>query len=149
MIIYVSIILGYGGIENFVFDVDDIILFILFSFVYYGDNWYFDDFFIGYSLIEIESFYVDLFGWFNDDGFFFELDGIDKFYVVGVIRLNSGWFIIFIVLFINLMLIKCDLLYMVGLLFVLNVYDNIWFSVVYVYDVIVVYNGYEILFNGY
>lgn len=147
--IHASITLGYGGIENPVLDADDITSPILPSFAYYGDNWYFDDFSIGYSLIETESFYVDLLGRFNDDGFFFELDGIDKLYAVGVIRSNSGRPTIPTASPINLTPIKRDLSYMAGLSSALNVYDNIWLSAAYVHDVTAVHNGYEILFNGY
>lgn len=146
---HASVTLGYGGIENPVLDADDVISPILPSFAYYGDNWYFDDFSIGYSLFETKNFYVDFLGRFNNDGFFFELDGIDKLYATGVVRSSSGRPTIPSASPINLTPIERDLSYMAGLSSALNIYDDIWLSMAYVHDVTSVHNGYEILLNSY
>lgn len=147
--IHASITVGYGGIENPVLDADDVTSPILPSFAYYGDNWYFDDFSVGYSLYETENFYVDLLGRFNDDGFFFELDGVDKLYATGVVRSSSGRPTLPSASPINLTPIERDLSYMAGLSSAVNVYDGMWLSAAYVHDVTNVHNGYEILLNGY
>jgi MipA family protein len=147
--IHASITVGYGGIENPVLDADDVTSPILPSFAYYGDNWYFDDFSLGYSLYETENFYVDLLGRFNDDGFFFELDGVDKLYATGVVRSSSGRPTLPTASPINLTPIERDLSYMAGLSSAVNVFDGMWLSAAYVHDVTNVHNGYEILLNGY
>ncbi len=46
---------------------------------YYGERFYLENTYLGYALIERESGYIDLVGELNDDGMFFELDGVDKF----------------------------------------------------------------------
>ncbi len=81
-----SITLGYGGIENPIRGAEHVSSVFLPHFAYYGENWYFDDFSLGYSLYQNESFYVDVVGTFNEDGFFFELDGIDNLFAVNAVR---------------------------------------------------------------
>jgi len=81
-----SLTVGYGGIENPVRGAENITSVILPHLAYYGENWYFDDFSLGYSLYQDQSFYLDVVGTFNEDGFFFELDGIDKLFAINAVR---------------------------------------------------------------
>lgn len=82
---HASITLGYGGIQNPVLNSDNFTSPILPNFAYYGDRWFVDNFALGYSLIENSNFYLDVSGRFNEDGFFFELDGIDKLFAAGAV----------------------------------------------------------------
>ncbi|MFY8274736.1 MipA/OmpV family protein [Pseudoalteromonas sp. SSDWG2] len=84
-----SITVGYGGIENPVRGSEHITSVLLPHLAYYGENWYFDDFSLGYSLYQSDAFYVDVVGTFNEDGFFFELDGIDKLFATSAVRNNT------------------------------------------------------------
>ncbi len=148
--IHTSITLGFGGIENPVLNAENVTSPILPSLAYYGDNWYFDDFSLGYSLVETKHFFVDLLGRFNDDGFFFELDGIDKLFATGIVSASPGNApTIPSASPIFLTPIKRDLSYMAGVSSAYNAYDDIWLSAAYLHDVTNVHNGYEIMFNGY
>lgn len=146
--IHASITLGYGGIENPVLGADNVTSPVLPSVAYYGDDWYFDDFSLGYSLIETPDYYVDLLGRFNDDGFFFELDGIDKLYATGVIRTGTDRPTRPSASPINLTPIERDLSYMAGVASAVNVYDSVWLSAAYFHDVTHVHDGYELLLTG-
>ncbi|WP_127019578.1 MipA/OmpV family protein [Rheinheimera mangrovi] len=46
---------------------------------YYGERFYLENSYVGYSLLEQENWYIDLVGSLNEDGMFFELDGTNKF----------------------------------------------------------------------
>lgn len=46
---------------------------------YYGDNFYLENTHLGYSLLEQDHVYIDLVGELNDDGMFFEFDGVNNF----------------------------------------------------------------------
>lgn len=81
-----SLTFGYGGIENPIHGAEDIVSFVLPHLAYYGENWYFDDFSLGYSVYQNRSVYFDVVGTFNEDGFFFELDGIDKLFAINGLR---------------------------------------------------------------
>lgn len=83
--LHASITVGYGGIQNPVLNSENFTSLILPNFAYYGDRWFIDNFALGYSLIEDSNFYLDVSGRFNEDGFFFELDGIDKLFAAGVV----------------------------------------------------------------
>lgn len=76
---------GYGLIENPLKARDDIEVFVLPEFSYYGERFYIENFVLGYSLVETEQFMFDLFGYFNEDGYFFELDGIEKITVASIL----------------------------------------------------------------
>jgi outer membrane scaffolding protein for murein synthesis (MipA/OmpV family) len=145
-----SITLGYGGIENPVINADNITSPVLPSLAYYGEHWYFDDFSVGYSLLETPSYYLDLFGRFNDDGFFFELDGIDKLFAVSAVSSKSGGRpSIPSATPINLTAIERDLSYMVGLSSAVQLYDDVWLNTAFVQDVTDVHNGHEFFVNVY
>ena len=46
---------------------------------YYGERFYLESSFIGYSIFENQHWYIDLVGSLNEDGMFFELDGVNNF----------------------------------------------------------------------
>lgn len=69
---------GYGLIENPLEARNDIDVYVLPEFSYYGERFYMENFVLGYSLHETPNLMIDLFGYFNQDGYFFELDGIEK-----------------------------------------------------------------------
>jgi len=144
-----SVTLGYGGIENPVLDAGNITSPILPSFSYYGDSWYFDDFSIGYSLIEAPNYYIDILGRFNDDGFFFELDGVEQLFALGAVSSGPGRPTIPSATPINLTPIERDLSYMVGVSSAFNLYDDIWLSGALLQDATDVHNGHEFLLNAY
>ncbi|WP_105265435.1 MipA/OmpV family protein [Pseudoalteromonas sp. T1lg76] len=81
-----SVTLGYGGIENPIQGAEHVTSVLLPHLAYYGEKWYFDDFALGYSLHQDKSWYLDIVGAFNEDGFFFELDGIDKLFATSAVR---------------------------------------------------------------
>ncbi|PHI36317.1 hypothetical protein CBQ28_15020 [Pseudoalteromonas sp. GCY] len=81
-----SLVVGYGGIENPLLGAEHFSSIFLPHFAYYGDRWYVDDFSLGYSLYQDKSIYIDLVATFNEDGFFFELDGVDKLFTTSLIR---------------------------------------------------------------
>ncbi len=80
-----DISLGYGGIQNPVAGRGNITTYALPNFSYYGERFYIEDFSLGYSLYEAPNFYIDLYSSFNEDGFFFELDGLSKFLLTDVL----------------------------------------------------------------
>jgi len=111
-----------------------------------GDNWFFDDFSFGYSLLETQDYYLDISTRFNDDGFFFELDGIDKLFAVGPIS-ESPTAPHYTP--ISLQPIKRDLSYLGGLAFGFQGVADIWFELATLQDITDVHNGHEIQFNAY
>ncbi|MEL4281010.1 MULTISPECIES: MipA/OmpV family protein [Shewanella] len=74
----ISLAAGYGALENPRAKVENINTWILPTWYYYGKNFYVENFTLGYSLYESESFIVDLQTRFNEDGFFYEFDGLNK-----------------------------------------------------------------------
>ncbi|MFB2649201.1 MipA/OmpV family protein [Shewanella mangrovisoli] len=74
----ISLAAGYGALENPRAKVENINTWILPTWYYYGENFYVENFTLGYSLYESESFIVDLQTRFNEDGFFYEFDGLNK-----------------------------------------------------------------------
>lgn len=46
---------------------------------YYGERFYLENTHLGYALLELDQVYVDLVGELNEDGMFFEFDGINQF----------------------------------------------------------------------
>lgn len=46
---------------------------------YYGERFYLENTHLGYSLIEEEHLYIDLVGELNQDGMFYEFDGVNNF----------------------------------------------------------------------
>ena len=74
----ISLAAGYGALENPRAKVENVSTWILPTWYYYGENFYVENFTLGYSLYESDNFIVDLQTRFNEDGFFFEFDGLNK-----------------------------------------------------------------------
>jgi MipA family protein len=58
---------------------------------YYGEHFYLENSFIGYSLVEQDNWYLDLVGGLNDDGYFFELDGVNQFGWWDALGIEGGY----------------------------------------------------------
>ena len=71
--------LGTGKVTTPLTNRDDLQGSVLPVISYYGERFFIENSFVGYSLIEREHWYLDLVGGLNDDGFFFELDGVNQF----------------------------------------------------------------------
>ncbi|WP_144213328.1 MipA/OmpV family protein [Shewanella donghaensis] len=67
----ISIALGWGNKTNPVNNYDDIPIYVIPSIAYYGENWFFDNFNIGYTLTEQESFTINLATSYSDERAFF------------------------------------------------------------------------------
>ncbi|MBQ4832148.1 MipA/OmpV family protein [Pseudoalteromonas sp. MMG010] len=85
-----SVSVGFGGLENPLIDAKNTLLPVIPHLSYYGDKWYIEDFSIGYSLIEEPGLIIDLFTDFNEDGFFFELNGLENFFITSQIPSGPG-----------------------------------------------------------
>ncbi|MCE9677759.1 MipA/OmpV family protein [Shewanella sp. AS1] len=83
--LHLSLALGYGGIENPRAKSDNIETYILPSWSYYGERFYVENFSLGYSLYESDSFILDLQTKLNEDGIFFEFDGINKVFLSDIL----------------------------------------------------------------
>lgn len=77
--------MGFGGIENPISGAKNINTYLLPNVSYYGEKFYFDDFAMGYSLVETPNWLVDIYSTFNEDGFFFELNGLDSFFLTNIV----------------------------------------------------------------
>lgn len=147
--LHASISFGYGGIETPIKQASNFITPILPHLAYYGERGYFDDFSLGYALLEDRNFYVDISTRFNEDGFLFELDGIDKLFATvslavpnrGELRPNSPK--------IELTPIKRNLSYLGGLAAGVNITDDIWVNFEALQDLTNTHNGHEFQLDGY
>lgn len=145
---HASVSIGFGGIENPVAQSENFVTPILPHLAYYGDKWYFDDFSLGYSLLESDSYYIDIAGRFNNDGFYFELDGIDKLFATfnadgsnkGAVRAIYPEYL--------LTPIERDLSYLAGVSGSMEVIDNVWVELAALNDVTGVHNGHEFQLNA-
>ena len=81
----ISLAAGYGVLENPRAKTDDVSTWAVPSWYYYGDKFYVENFTLGYSLFESDWLTVDLQGQLNEDGLFFELDGISKLFISDII----------------------------------------------------------------
>ena len=72
-----SIAAGYGYIENPRAKAEPVTTYLLPSVQYYGERFYLDNFTLGYSLYEGQHWLLDVQTRLNEDGFFFQLDGLD------------------------------------------------------------------------
>lgn len=70
---------GAGKITTPLSNRDDLQGSVLPAISYYGERFFIENSFIGYTLFEEDDWYLDLTGSLNDDGFFFEFDGINQF----------------------------------------------------------------------
>lgn len=67
----IGLALGYGMKSNPLKDFDDIPIYAVPTFAYYGDNWFFDSGNIGYTLAEGENYTINLITTFSNDSAFF------------------------------------------------------------------------------
>ncbi|EDQ01115.1 MipA/OmpV family protein [Shewanella benthica] len=67
----IGLALGYGSRSNPLKDYDDIPIYLVPTFAYYGDYWYFDNGNIGYTLVEDEKYTINLTTSFSTDSAFF------------------------------------------------------------------------------
>ncbi|MFC3031035.1 MipA/OmpV family protein [Pseudoalteromonas fenneropenaei] len=135
-----SITVGFGGIENPINSAKNITTPVLPAISYFGEDWYFSNSTLGYSLHE-SAWYLDIAGTLNEDGLFFELDGVSNLLVVYSLNnsLPSGTPL-------HLKPIKRKLSYMAGLIGGTRVNDfGIEFAALH--DVTGVHDGYEFIFN--
>lgn len=75
-----AVAVGYGYLDNPRAKAQPIETYFLPSWRYYGDNVYVDNFTLGFSVAETDNFYLDLQSKLNEDGLFFELDGISNLF---------------------------------------------------------------------
>lgn len=74
---------GYGQIENPIVDAQDVDLYVLPTFAYYGENFFIENLSLGYSLIETEQVVIDLATRFNLDGMYFYQQDPDLLAAIG------------------------------------------------------------------
>lgn len=74
----VSMALGYGAIENPLKAAHNPTTFVLPNVQYYGERFYAENFTLGYSLLETRDLLIDVETRLNDDGLFFELNGLQQ-----------------------------------------------------------------------
>ncbi|BAJ00781.1 MipA/OmpV family protein [Shewanella violacea] len=67
----IGLALGYGSRSNPLKDYDDIPIYLAPTFAYYGDDWYFDNGNIDYTLVEDEKYTINLTTSFSTDSAFF------------------------------------------------------------------------------
>lgn len=67
----IGIALGYGNKSNPLKDFNDIPIYAVPTIAYYGDNWFFDNGNIGYTLTEGENYTINLVTAFSNDSAFF------------------------------------------------------------------------------
>lgn len=146
-IFHASVSVGYGGIQNPVLNSKNFTSPILPSVAYYGERWFFDNFAVGYSLIEESDFYLDIAGRFNEDGFFFELNGLYKLFAAGVVSNGLRDTPRPSVPVAFLTPIERDLSYLVGLSTGLKLNENVLIEASFMQDATGVHNGHEGQFN--
>ncbi|MCC5452262.1 MipA/OmpV family protein [Rheinheimera sp. UJ51] len=86
----VAVALGYGYVENPRAHAEPIKTYVLPSVLYYGERFYLENFTLGYSLFENEQLFVDIQSRLNEDGLFFELDGIGNLLVTDLFGITNG-----------------------------------------------------------
>lgn len=79
---------GVGGSQTPVTGSDNVFTPVIPHVRYYAENWYFDDFSLGYNLLDKPWLLVDAVTLFNQDGFYFELDGVSRFFIDPGLRDN-------------------------------------------------------------
>lgn len=84
-----SLAVGYANVENPRAGAKDLSTYLLPAWHYYGENFYVENFSLGYSLHETDTWYVDLQTKVNEDGFFFEFDGINKLFISDIVGFTA------------------------------------------------------------
>lgn len=74
----VSIAAGYGRMNSPLKAAHDVQTFVLPNVRYYGEHFYAENFTLGYSLVETPDLLIDVESRLNDDGLFFELNGLQQ-----------------------------------------------------------------------
>lgn len=135
-----SLSVGFGGIENPINSAENITTPVMPSISYFGENWYISNSTIGYSVYE-SDWYLDVAGTLNEDGLFFELDGVSDLLVVYTINntLPSGTPF-------KLEPIKRKLSYMAGFVGGKRIGD-FGIELAALHDVTNVHNGHEFILN--
>lgn len=82
---------GDGSISNPLANRPDIQGTLMPLISYYGERFYFENSFIGYSLIEREHWYLDVVGALNEDGMYFNLDGVNQFGWWDALGISGGY----------------------------------------------------------
>ncbi len=80
-----ALALGYGRLDNPRVHAKPIETFLLPSWSYYSERFYLENFTLGYSLYESDNWLFDLQTKLNEDGFFFEFDGLNKLFLSDII----------------------------------------------------------------
>ncbi|MCG9697647.1 MipA/OmpV family protein [Shewanella sp. Isolate11] len=83
--LHFALAVGYGGIENPRAKSEEIITYALPSWSYYDERFYVENFTLGYSLYESDTFLIDLQSQLNEDGLFFEFDGLNKIFMSDIL----------------------------------------------------------------
>lgn len=84
-----AVAVGYGYLDNPRAKAKPIETYVLPSWRYYGENAYVDNFTLGYSVVENDSFYLDVQSKLNEDGMFFELDGISNLFATDLFGIKD------------------------------------------------------------
>ncbi|MDR7122793.1 MipA/OmpV family protein [Rheinheimera soli] len=87
----ISLSAGAGKVTTPLSNRDDLQGYLLPAVSYYGERFFIENSFIGYTLFEKQNWYLDLTGSLNDDGFFFELDGINQFGWWDALGMDGGF----------------------------------------------------------
>lgn len=86
--LHVALALGYGGLENPRAHAKAIKTYVLPTWSYYGERFYVENFTLGYSLYESDSLQLDIQTQLNDDGIFFEFDGLNKLFMGDILGIT-------------------------------------------------------------
>lgn len=130
---------GYGQVTNPLWARDDISAYVLPEFSYYSDKFYIENFVLGYSLFESQNLILDVYGYINTDGYFFELDGIENLTIASILdlRYNPRQ---------QQTLVERHLSYMSGLNAMYRI-NNFDLRMSYATDISGVHNGQETIFE--
>ena len=86
----IGLALGYGSRSNPLKDYEDIPIYLVPTFAYYGDSWYFDNGNIGYTLVEDERYTVNLTTSFSTDSAFFHRWDPSNIFLTGTNRFEPS-----------------------------------------------------------
>lgn len=85
---HAALALGYGGLENPRAHAKSIETYVLPTWSYYGERFYAENFTLGYSLHESDSLLLDIQTQLNEDGIFFEFDGLNRLFMNDLLGFN-------------------------------------------------------------
>ncbi|AWL11551.1 hypothetical protein HMF8227_01064 [Saliniradius amylolyticus] len=139
--------LGFGGIQSPLKDGDNVTTLAIPHVTYYGERWYFDDFCLGYSLIEDRRVMLDIVGTLNTDGFFFQAGDVNRT-VVAQPTSFSLTSVTPLRLSLPMEKVERDLSYLGGLALILP-HPVVTVTLAHFHDISGVHNGSESRFNLY